>query len=363
MNLLSKSRLSAVSSSAAVRNLPRSFNACCNAPLHSTRETTIMSDLSNPSAFTIPLALTAHRRAKDFQRRHSTPSVQKRVYLNTLAVYAGATHLEMCGYEVELNHSYSHDPAQQTLMNVADIWVAEVGRLECRPVLPGENTLSVPAEVMGDRVCYLAIQLDDSLRHATLLGFAIPLLASTQSITLIPLSDLQSPEELGTFLEKKIAGSIPVQLSRWLQQTTETGWQTVSDALAELTAPSPAFAFRGSSATDAETETHPIPSIGQTKSVTLGSGEDAVTVSLLVGLIPQAQDDIEVWVQISPAANQARLPSALQLAILDDSNTAVMQAEARDTEAIQLKFVAAIAEQFSVRITLGDQSFTARFEV
>lgn len=321
-----------------------------------------MSDLSNLSASSLPLALTAHRRAQNFQHRHATPAVQKRVYLNTLAAYAGATYLEMRGYDIDWNQSYSQDPAQQTLMDVADVMVVDVGRLECRPVLPGETTIAIPAEVSCDRVGYLAIHLDESLRQATLLGFTTTLPAPSQDLIAIPLANLNPPEELGIYLEQQLAAAMPVRLSRWLQQTVETGWQTVADTVAELTTPTPTFAFR-SSAAAAEVETQPVPSIGQAKPVTLGTGADAITVTLLVGLIPQVQDDIEVWVQISPAVGQTRLPSALQLAILDASDAAVMQAEARDTEAIQLKFVAAIAEQFSVQLTLGDRTLTQSFEI
>ncbi len=325
-----------------------------------------MSDLSNLSASSLPLALTAHRRAQAFQRRHSLPAVQKRVYLNTLAAYAGATYLEMRGYDIDLNHSYSQDPAQQTLMDVADILVDGVGRLECRPVLPDATEMAIPAEVGRDRVGYLAIQLDESLRQATLLGFATTLPVPTHDLISIPLADLRSPEELGIYLEQQAAGIVPVRLSRWLQQTVETGWQAVSDTVAELTAPTPTFAFRSSSTAEtnaAEAGTQPVPNIGQSKPVTLGTGADAVTVTLLLGLIPQAGDDIEVWVQISPTIGQTRLPAALRLAILDASDAAVMQAEARDTEAIQLKFVAAIAEQFSVQVALGERTFTQSFEV
>ena len=310
-----------------------------------------MSDLSNLSASSLPLALTAHRRAQTFQRRHSTPAVQKRVYLNTLATYAGATYLEMRGYDIDLNHSYSQDPAQQTLMDVADVMVDGVGRLECRPVLPGDTAIAIPAEVSCDRIGYLAIQLDESLRQATLLGFTTTLPVSTQDLISIPLADLRSPDELGLYLEQQAIETVSVRLSRWLQQTVETGWQAVSDTVAELTAPTPTFAFRSSSTTETaevEADSQAVPSIGQSKPVTLGTGADAVTVTLLVGLIPQAQNDIEVWVQISPTVGQSRLPAALNLAILDESDAAVMQAEARETEAIQLKFVAAIAETFSV---------------
>ena len=327
-----------------------------------------MNDLSNLSAASLPLALTAHRRAQDFQRRHSVPAVQKRVYLNTLAAYAGATYLERRGYDIDWSQSYSHDPAQQTLLDVADVMVSGVGRLECRPVLPGASEIAIPAAVSSDRIAYLAIYLDASLRQATLLGFTATRPVPTGDVTSIPLSDLQSPETLGSFLEQQATEAVPVRLSRWLQQTIETGWQAVADTVAELTAPSPTFAFRSGAAAETGTDAAdrplpPVPQIGQSKSITLGTGAAAVTVTLLVGLIPQESDELEIWVQVSPAAGQTRLPTALRLAILDAADAAVMQAEARDTEAIQLKFVAAIAEQFSVQVVLGDRTYTERFEV
>ncbi len=327
-----------------------------------------MNDLSNLSAASLPLALTAHRRAQDFQRRHTVPAVQKRVYLNTLAAYAGATYLERRGYDIDWSQSYSHDPAQQTLLDVADVMVSGVGRLECRPVLPGASAMTIPAAVSSDRIAYLAIYLDASLRQATLLGFTATRPVPTGDVTSIPLSDLQSPEMLGSFLEQQATEAVPVRLSRWLQQTIAPGWQAVADTVAELTAPSPTFAWRSGAAAETETDAadsppQPVPQIGQSKSIVLGTGVTAVTVTLLVGLIPQGSEELEIWVQLSPAAGQTRLPTALRLAILDANNVAVMQAEARDTEAIQLKFVAAIAEQFSVQVALGDRIYTERFEV
>ena len=259
-----------------------------------------MNDLSNLSAASLPLALTAHRRAQDFQRRHTVPAVQKRIYLNTLATYAGATYLEMRGYDIDWSQSYSHDPAQQTLLDVADVMISGVGRLECRPVLPGASAMTIPAAVSSDRIAYLAIYLDASLRQATLLGFIATRPVPTGDVTSIPLSDLQSPEMLGSFLEQQAIEAVPVRLSRWLQQTVETGWQAVSDTVAELTAPSPTFAFRSGPAAEtgmdaANSSPQPVPQIGQSKSIVLGTGATAVTVTLLVGLIPQGADELEFW--------------------------------------------------------------------
>ena len=56
-------------------------------------------------------------------------------------------------------------------------------------------------------------------------------------------------------------------------------------------------------------------------------------------------------------------PPNLQLRILDADDDPVMQAEARSTEAIQLKFEAAMGEQFSIQVALGDLTLTEQFEV
>jgi len=321
-----------------------------------------MTDLRDLSAFTVPLALTAHHRAKGFQQRHGAPARQKRVYLNTLAVYAVATYLETLGYDVDLESSHSHNPAQQALRDVADVVVVGMGRLECRPVLPGAEAMSIPAEGVGDRLAYIGVQLDESLRQATLLGFTADLPVPDSNMLTILLADLHPLAELGSYLEQCTTESVSVRLSRWLQQTTEAGWQSLSDTLAALAVPSPSFAFRGSAPSPAAAG-QPLPEVGQTKPLTLGQGAEAVTVNLLVGLIPQTADELEIWVQISPASDRPQLPPSLQLRILDADDEPVMQAEARSTEAIQLKFEAAMGEQFSVQVALGDLTLTEQFEV
>jgi hypothetical protein len=322
-----------------------------------------MSDLSDLSALTIPLALTAHQQAKSFQRHHTAPAVQKRVYLNTLAVYAVATYLEQLGYDVDFGTSNSHNPAQQALMDVADLQVAAAGRLECRPVLPEQSYLSIPAEVAEDRAAYLAVQLDESLRKAKILGFASTVPVASSDYLSIPLADLHPPEDLGSYLEQLIAEPAPIRLGQWLQSVTQAGWQMLSDtSTGLLPAASPAFAFRSSSQLPAGEE-HPQPSIGQCKPLTLQDGEEDITVNLLVGLIPQPDDDLEIWIQLSPAEGQTQLPYGLKLMVLDAAEETVMQAEARRTEALQLKFVAALGERFSLRVLLGDSTTTETFAV
>ena len=85
----------------------------------------IMNSEIDAWTFTVPLALSAHARAEQFQRYQSKPDKAKQVYLNTLAVYAVNVYLECRGFETDLEQSASSDPVMQMLMDVADLVVVE----------------------------------------------------------------------------------------------------------------------------------------------------------------------------------------------------------------------------------------------
>lgn len=76
-----------------------------------------------------------------------------------------------------------------------------------------------------------------------------------------------------------------------------------------------------------------------------------------------ADAEVGVWVRLCLENSTAQLPSELELSVLDAVGAAVMQAQARSTEMIQLKFSAVWGEQFSIKITLNDFSVTEAFRV
>ena len=131
-----------------------------------------MNDPIENFTFSVPLMLTAHTQAKEFVRHQANQEKAKQVYLNTLAVYAVNFYLECQEFETNVATSYSWDPVMQTLLDVADLDVKNRGKLECRPVVPGSKIVRVPAEVWDDRIGYVAVQFDELLQEATLLGFA-----------------------------------------------------------------------------------------------------------------------------------------------------------------------------------------------
>jgi hypothetical protein len=74
---------------------------------------------------------------------------------------------------------------------VADLVLPNVGKLECRPVLPAEIAFEIPLEVIIDRIGYVAIQFHQKLDSVDLLGFA-PAITSEEPPQTIRLEELQS---------------------------------------------------------------------------------------------------------------------------------------------------------------------------
>lgn len=299
------------------------------------------------STFSVSLALEAHTQAEQFRRQHSSPAKAKQVYLNTLAVYAVNFYLDCLGIETDLNRSSSWNPIQQTLLDTADLHLKSYGSLECRPVLLGATAVSVPSEVHQGRIGYVAVQLDQDLRQATLLGFIPNAVSET-----IPLDQLQPLEGLIEHIERQAAPARTTQLSQWLQNLVGEGWQTVETLLIPQ---QPAFAFRATTGSQPPPEATLMPEVQCSKQVQLvpESGAAVVNVDVTIGLLPLPEDEMDIWVRVSPIAPHRYLPPDLHLSVLDAMGSEVMQAEARSTEAIRLRFTGHLDEQFSLKLAIG----------
>jgi hypothetical protein len=151
----------------------------------------MMNCLTNDFTFTVPLTLESHQIAQKFHEQQSNWKKAKQVYLNTLAVYAVKFYLECLGIETAWSASGSWNPVMQTLANMADLELENIGKLECCPLLPEAQVCQVAPEVWSNRIGYVAVELDRSLTQATLVGF-VP----TANWQELPLSQLKSLEDL-----------------------------------------------------------------------------------------------------------------------------------------------------------------------
>ncbi|WP_407892124.1 DUF1822 family protein [Scytonema sp. NUACC26] len=296
-----------------------------------------------PWTFTVPLTLKAHSLAEQFRCYQSNPDKGKQVYLNTLAVYAVNNYLQCRGFETDWEQSDSWNSTMQTLMDVADLGVKNYGKLECRPVLPKAKTLYIPPEVWLERIGYIAVQIEESLREATVLGFVDKATKSQ-----LPLIQLRSLSELPGYLNKMRP---VVNLSQWLESLFETGWQTVEAILA----PNPtdlAFSFRSL----------PQAYVSRCKLIELGSLEQAVV--MMVTVAGKSQKEIDIAVEVQPPKGQTYLLTNLQLMVLNEKGEVVMDIQAgSNNKTIELEFSGQVGDCFGVKVTQGNVSVIENFVV
>ncbi|MEH2326869.1 MAG: DUF1822 family protein [Nostoc sp.] len=319
-----------------------------------------MRNLSECLTFTVPISLSDRALAQQFRSQHSSPEKAKQVYLNTLAVSAVKFYLRCMEVETNWSASLSWNPAMQAVMDVADLQVIGQGKIECLAVLPGEKVIHIPPEVCSDRIGYVAVQLDESLREATLLGF-IKMVSECNSV---PLSELRSLEEFILQLSQTPeTEKPPIHLSKWLMNVVDIGWQTIESLLipqaAEL-----AFTFRSAEESLAQNSAESSTiSVQKGILVDLGRQSESKPIALIVELIPICEQEINIFVKVCPTNSQKYLPEELEVMVLDDLGTPVMQAIARNTKSIQLNFSSKLGERFSIKVALGDVNFIEAFLV
>lgn len=313
-----------------------------------------MRNLSESLTFTVSLNSSAHRLAEQFRRKHCNPQKAKQVYLNTLAVSAVKFYLRCMGIETNWEASQSWNPVMQSLMDVADLSVTGLGSLECRPVLPKTQVVHIPPEVWSDRIGYVAVQLDQSLLEATLLGFTKTAPFSGE----LPVSQLRSLEDLLEHLcQKRQPESVEmrVNLSKWFENFFEAGWQSL-EALLGTEQENLAFSFRSDSQLSEA-------GVKGAKLIDLGLQLGSQSVALLVAITKETEQKLRILVQVHPVSGETYLPPNLRLGLLSESGETLQEVQSRSQDNyIQLKrFRGNPKECFNIQVAFSDASVTETF--
>ncbi len=270
----------------------------------------------------------------------------RQAYLNTLSAYAVNFYLRCMEFETDWQAGDRQDAIARAFLDVADVVVKRVGKLECRPILAGEEFVRVPPDVWRDRVGYIAVQLDADLKEAKLLGFR-----STVTSEEVPLSEWRS---LDAFLQYACQWQQTTQLSQWFDRLFEKGWEAVEMGFAQ-----PQVAWR----TGRKTKPSVLGTgaIERVKSIDFKAASEAV--ALLVRLQPKSNSEVGICLEVRPTGTQTHLPQALQLMVLNDSDNAVMQAQTKGSQTMQFEFDGELGEKFSLRLVLGEESLTELFVI
>jgi hypothetical protein len=306
-----------------------------------------INNIMESLTFLVPLSREAHQIADQFRQQQLNPPKAQQVYLNTLSVYAVNFYLKCMGFQPDWNKSDSFDPMMQKFSDTADLNVLHLGKFECRPVCAEEQIVSIPLESMNGRRGYFAVQLNPMLTQAKILGFMQKVVAEE-----VFLTELKS---LDFFLQYASKLENAVQLNQWLKNTFEVGWETIETLFS-----TPKIAWRSLNS-DALAAVNSDLGVERIKTFNLEPTGDKL--GLLVRLQPKTEVNMGISVELYPANQQVYLPHHLQLMLLDESGKTVMQAEARSSKNIQLKFNGESGEIFTVKVVLGNTFIVETFVI
>lgn len=295
----------------------------------------------------VALGKDAHHLAKAFAMQQKTEAKKKQVYLNTLAVYAVHTYLEWMEIESDLQQGDSWQPGITELLNVADLVIPGIGKLECHPVLPSDELFSLPVEVRDDRFGHVAVQFTQQLDQVELLGF-VPADPAIEPPEEIRLTELRSLDDLIDRIDWIESGKL-VHLRQWLEENYEPGWQESTELI---------------SVTRFKSSTSHGRSIIRAKQI--DHEFDDQLIALLVQLTSTNTDNFKICVRLCPTASSSSncLPKGIQLLVLDDNDVICMQGQVEEADSwMEHEFTGQPGERFSVRVVLGDTSLSENFVI
>ncbi|MEM7715290.1 MAG: DUF1822 family protein [Cyanobacteria bacterium P01_A01_bin.68] len=310
----------------------------------------MMNDITDSLNFSVPLSIEAHAIAQECRQGISNSQKSRQVYLNTLAVYAVDYYLQCMGFTMNWEDGDRQNKVAVQLMDVADLKIQNIGKIECRPVLPESEFLEIPAEVWEDRIGYIAVQFDASLKEAKILGFTkkpameIPLI-KLQSLSdfLIYLSEMETVES--PQIEKP---SNLVKIGHWLDGLVDAGWQKIDELLHPQQL---GLAFKSAVC------------MTRGQKIDLGMQLEKISVALIVKINAINNGEFDILTQLYPMGEMV-LPEGVKLVVNDDLGETILAAISRkDDNWIQLEFSAELGENFQIAVAYGESEQKTNFEV
>ncbi|MGC1246423.1 MAG: DUF1822 family protein, partial [Spirulinaceae cyanobacterium] len=223
-----------------------------------------------------------------------------------------------------------------SLFDVADLVIPNLGKIECRPFLRGEENIHLPTEVRYNRLGYMGVGFRDSLDEVELLGFSS--VVEREQLSRKDLQPLDSFLEYLDSLETK-----PINLQQWLQDAFTQGWQAVEELLTPRT---PSFAFRSQA-------------VKRAKLIEL-----ATPVILVVTLIPGVNNNLVINLQVYPQGNQEKLPTNLKLMVLTETGEIFREITTNSGDNfLRYEFSGSPQEKFGIKVALGETSYSQNFAI
>ena len=325
--------------------------------------------IEHPSAIALPITSEHRQAAQHFAQRCPFAEKASQIERNTLAVCAVNAYLQMMGIETDLASSDSWNPMMQTMADVADLAISNVGSLSCRALAPTDEACYVPPEDWSDRAGYVAVVIDSEASQALLLGFTptveseqvaiaqfAPIETLLDHIHTLKTQSSSAATQVQT-ATAQAAAQIRTQINDWVRGVLTDGWQLVDEL---INPPQTGYAFRSA----ANTNLADTPYITRAKAIDISAiSETAYLVALVMQLVP-AEQRSSIVVQVRPMGAETNLPEGIILSILDENNTLITEATSRAIDNyIQLQIAGESGDRFIVQIRKQDTQFEEQFEL
>ncbi len=156
--------------------------------------------------------------------------------------------------------------------------------------------------------------------------------------------------------QRSLSSQGQVNLSNWLTGIYDASWQVI-ETFFNSTSTSLAFNFRSSA-------TLSTASIKRAKVIDLGAEIESQKVMLLVALIPFANQQVSIRVQLHPVGDEY-LPNNIKLVLLSSKEDLIQEVQARvQDNYVQLKlFEGEVGEGFSIQVILDSYQMTENFVI
>jgi len=308
----------------------------------------------------IPMFITqsAFRTAQNFARQQVIQTKRQEVYFNTLAVCIVDNYLQMMSISTELTNSDSWNAAMRFAADVADLKVTDLGYLECRPMRNYEQAACyIPLDVSEDRIGIVVVEINELEATATLIGFTKTI--ETGDLPLTRLQPINSLIDHLAFLRTESVKRTQdlVNLKQWRQNSFEPAWQPFR-GIWDINQRNLALGFKGNSQSSEI-------NIQRAKVIDLGFSLGNQSVSLVVAIVEQVNQEVCVVVQVYPFGVEKYLPTDLRLLLHSKSWSLPKEIRARNQDVcIQTnRFWCDPGEEFSVELALNEFSVMEHFVV
>lgn len=311
------------------------------------------------ASFTVEIDRSAHEWAAKFAAGQTSIAKGKKVYLNTLAVCAVRQYLScVCQLDLDLSHGDSWQVEVQGILDVADLVIPNVGKIECLPVLSNMTEISVPPAAIDERVGYVIVQFSERLDRVELLGFV-----AKPEGEIILFQQLQPLEDLLDLIYTQCLNN----LSEFLAGMLGIGWESIAN-LTEIEADNAIenreFALRNTIVSVPSNASYDsIRDFTAAKTINLRAKLASIPLLLLIGLNQESDGRIKVKIRLHSGGGVPVLPANIKLSLQAANDEVLSQIEyPRAMNFIQLQsFKLQPGTEFKIQIELDSDVFTESF--